>query len=74
MILVFQTAVALAEYRFAQQEEKEEDEKACLEREDFEQVREMSQAFKGYLKSLSGLDEAQRARSDMARNDEYTEK
>ncbi|KAH6950276.1 P-loop containing nucleoside triphosphate hydrolase protein [Fusarium avenaceum] len=42
----FQTAVALAEYRFAMSEDKEEGDKACLEREDFQQVCEMTGASK----------------------------
>ncbi|RFN54455.1 p-loop containing nucleoside triphosphate hydrolase [Fusarium flagelliforme] len=65
----FQTAVALAEYRFAMSEDKEEGDKACLEREDFQQVCEMTGAFKKYLKSLSGFDEAERALNDEARKD-----
>jgi hypothetical protein len=72
LYVAFQTAVALAEYRFAMLEEKEADAKACLEREDFEKVCEMTGAFQKYLNSVSGLDESQRARSDQARNDAFT--
>lgn len=68
----FQTAVALAEYRFAKDEDKEPDAKASLEREDFEKVCEMTGAFRKYLNSVSGLDESGRARIDQARNDAFT--
>ncbi|KAH8198581.1 hypothetical protein TruAng_007262 [Truncatella angustata] len=69
----FQTAVALAEFRFTQLSDKEEGDKACLEREDFEKVCEMTGAFKKYLQSVSGFDEAQRARNDLARNDQFAD-
>lgn len=55
-------------------EDKEEGDKACLEREDFQQVCEMTGAFKKYLKSLSGgFDEAGRALNDEARIDNLKE-
>ncbi|XEV04991.1 hypothetical protein FSHL1_010278 [Fusarium sambucinum] len=69
----FQTAVALAEYRFAMSEDKEEGDKACLEREDFQQVCEMTGAFKNYLESLNDADESRRARMDLARLDDEDE-
>ena len=67
----FQTAVALAEYRFLQEENKEEGEKARLEQEDFEKVYEMNSDFKEYMDSISGTDESGRAKQARERNDEY---
>ncbi|KAK8097681.1 uncharacterized protein PG998_013167 [Apiospora kogelbergensis] len=70
----FQTAVALAEYRFVHREYQEDGEKACLDWEDFENVCRMTGAFKGYLQSVHhGDDEAQRARNELARNDAFVE-
>lgn len=63
----FQTAVALAEYRFAEKKNKKEDERAILEEQDFEQVCEMSASFKEYLVSMSGRDEVERARVEGSR-------
>lgn len=54
-VQAFQTAVAFAEYRYFQlspQEKEEMGERACLEAQDFEKVREMTMAFKKYLKSI----------------------
>lgn len=68
----FQTAVALAEYRFAEAEDKEEGDKPRLEQEDFEKVCEMSRDFKDYLNSISAADEAGRAKVARERNDEFT--
>ncbi|TVY86811.1 ATPase family AAA domain-containing protein 3B [Lachnellula willkommii] len=70
----FQTAVALAEYRFAEIQDKEPGEKASLELEDFEKVCEMTGAFKEYLTSLTGLDEAGRSKLDQSRNDSFQSK
>ncbi|KAK8054425.1 hypothetical protein PG996_013726 [Apiospora saccharicola] len=69
----FQTAVALAEYRFVQRENKEDGDKASLDWEDFEKVCRMSDAFKGYLQSVHGADESERAIRDVARNDAFIE-
>ncbi|KAK8115439.1 hypothetical protein PG984_011941 [Apiospora sp. TS-2023a] len=70
----FQTAVALAEYRFVQSENKEDGDKASLDWDDFEKVCRMTGAFKGYLQSVhDGADESQRAFRDVARNDAFVE-
>ncbi|CAG8959320.1 hypothetical protein HYFRA_00013090 [Hymenoscyphus fraxineus] len=70
----FQTAVALAEYRFAESEDKEEGDRAFLERIDFEKVCEMTGSFKNYLTSVSaGADESGRAKGEGARDDNYKE-
>ncbi|KAK6857300.1 hypothetical protein PG995_007487 [Apiospora arundinis] len=70
----FQTAVALAEYRFVRRETQEEGDKASLDWEDFEKVCRMTGAFKDYLQSVhQGADEFQRARNELARNDAFTE-
>ncbi|KAF7502671.1 hypothetical protein GJ744_005284 [Endocarpon pusillum] len=66
----FQTAVALAEYRFAEKKDKE-NEKVVLEEQDFEEVCQMSTSFKEYLATLSGADEAARAKIDGARFDDF---
>ncbi|KAI0142635.1 hypothetical protein GGR57DRAFT_393107 [Xylariaceae sp. FL1272] len=66
-----QTAVALADYRFAQLQDKEPDQRAVLEWEDFDKVREMAQAFKGYMYSISEMTEAQKARQAQLRNDAF---
>jgi hypothetical protein len=69
----FQTAVALAEYRFADKKDKEQGETAVLEQVDFEQVCAMSEAFKKYLGTLHGLDETGRAQMERTRLDSYEE-
>lgn len=72
--IAFQTAVALAEYRFVERENQEDGDRAFLEWEDFEKVCRMTGAFKGYLQSVHhGDDEAQRARNELARNDAFVE-
>ncbi|RYC61934.1 hypothetical protein CHU98_g4282 [Xylaria longipes] len=58
----FQTAVALAEYRFLTRPNKEEGEIAVLEESDFKQVCDMTVQFKTYLTDVNnGEDEFQRA-------------
>ncbi len=68
--LAFQTAVALAEYRFLTkpETEKEEGEIAVLEEEDFRQICDMTIKFKEYLTKMhDGLDEQERAAAVKAR-------
>ncbi|KAK4246010.1 hypothetical protein C7999DRAFT_33565 [Corynascus novoguineensis] len=63
----FQTAVALAEYRFftKPEAEKEEGEIAVLEEEDFKQICDMIMKFREYLTVMNeGQDEDMRARAD----------
>jgi hypothetical protein len=66
-ISAFQTAVALAEYRFLQRKKnlKPGDDDADLgpelDQEDFESVREMTSQFQEYLNKVHGLDEHARA-------------
>lgn len=69
----FQTAVALAEYRFSQKKDKEENERVTLEEQDFEQVCEMSASFKEYMTSVGGRDEAGRAKVYGDRDDDFDE-
>ncbi|KAI0421988.1 P-loop containing nucleoside triphosphate hydrolase protein [Xylaria grammica] len=57
----FQTAVALAEYRFLTKAIKEDDEIAALEDSDFKQVCDMTIEFKSYLTDVHNEDEFQRA-------------
>jgi hypothetical protein len=54
-----------------EQKDKDEGDKARLDIEDFEQVYEMTSAFKEYLQSVSGLNESERARVELARNDGF---
>lgn len=66
----FQTAVALAEYRFITKSEfeKEKGEMAVLEEKDFEQICDMTIKFKAYLENVNdGADEQQRAVQDRTR-------
>ncbi|KUI68921.1 ATPase family AAA domain-containing protein 3 [Cytospora mali] len=56
----FQTAVALAQYQFAMLEDKEDGEKAMLDREHFEEVCAMATHFKDYLKNVHMADEEER--------------
>ncbi|KUI62527.1 ATPase family AAA domain-containing protein 3 [Cytospora mali] len=58
---VFQTAVALAEYRFSQKEHKTKDDHPTLDQKDFEQVCQMTRQFKEYLVNIHGIDEEARA-------------
>ncbi|KHE83152.1 P-loop containing nucleoside triphosphate hydrolase protein, partial [Neurospora crassa] len=53
----FQTAVALADFRFLQIEDKDENDVPTLDQEDFEEVCSMMIKFKDYLKDLHGKDE-----------------
>ncbi|KAG6358093.1 hypothetical protein INS49_013977 [Diaporthe citri] len=64
-------AVAFAEYRFLQLEDKEEGEKASLEDQDFARVCEMTIAFQGYMTSVHGGDESRRARNERIRDDKF---
>lgn len=59
-ILAFQTAVALAQYQFAVLEDKEEGDKAELDKEHFEDVCAMATTFKDYLQSIYRKDEEAR--------------
>lgn len=66
----FQTAVALAEYRFLTKPETEkgEGEVAVLEDSDFKQICDMTMEFKEYLTEMNdGLDEQARAAADKVR-------
>ena len=72
--LAFQTAVALAEYRFLTkpQAEKEDGETAVLEEEDFKQICDMTLKFKEYLIEMNeGQDEEMRARLEKIRGLDY---
>lgn len=53
----FQTAVALAQYKFAIQENKDEGDKAELDKTHFEEVCAMASSFKKYLKRVHRQDE-----------------
>ncbi|GAQ42498.1 hypothetical protein ANI_1_2222094 [Aspergillus niger] len=57
----FQTAVALAEYRFSQKQDKSKDDGPTLDQRDFEQVCNMTRDFKQYLTTVHGIDEEDRA-------------
>ena len=68
--LAFQTAVALAEYRFLTKPraEKEDGEIAVLEEEDFKQICDMTMKFKEYLIEMNeGQNEEMRARVEKTR-------
>ncbi|KAI0376345.1 hypothetical protein F5Y04DRAFT_285993 [Hypomontagnella monticulosa] len=72
----FQTAVALAEYRFSQRANpSESDLGPTLDQKDFEQVCEMTRQFKDYLTNIYGIDEDGRAfRSKARANQDYLER
>lgn len=53
----FQTAVALADFRFLQKTDKKEHDGPTLDQKDFGQVCQMTREFKEYLHDLHGLDE-----------------
>ncbi|KAM0368041.1 hypothetical protein ACHAPK_007243, partial [Fusarium culmorum] len=55
----FQTAVALADYRFQQGSANQK--QPTLDQRDFEQVCEMMRQFKSYLVNVHNMDEGQRA-------------
>lgn len=57
----FQTAVALAEYRFSQKANKSAHDGPTLDERDFEQVCNMTKQFKQYLTNIHGIDEEGRA-------------
>ncbi|KAH6684956.1 hypothetical protein F5X68DRAFT_171403 [Plectosphaerella plurivora] len=57
----FQTAVALAEFRFAQNRDSSTHKQPTLDRKDFEQVCKMMQQFKKYMNNLHGADQEDRA-------------
>ena len=57
----FQTAVALAEYRFLQKPNKGKNDHPTLDQRDFEQVCNMMRQFKQYLIDVHGHDEEERA-------------
>ncbi|KAI1079829.1 ATPase [Whalleya microplaca] len=63
----FQTAVALAEYRHSTVPPTEDGERAELDRDDFDQVCEMTTDFKQYLDDVHGRDENARAYNEKAR-------
>ncbi|ROW03607.1 hypothetical protein VPNG_07168 [Cytospora leucostoma] len=67
----FQTAVALADYRFFTSQTKSG--RATLERQDFEKVCATTDAFKKYLSSIPMADEAKRALKERDRNDNFLE-
>lgn len=70
----FQTAVALAEYRFLTKPlmEKEEGEIAVLEEKDFKQICDMTMKFREYLTEMNeGQDEEMRARADKLRGEDF---
>lgn len=57
----FHTAVALAQYQFTMLEDKEEGEKAMLDREHFEEVYAITTDFKDCLKRVHKQDAQERA-------------
>ena len=63
----FQTAVALAEYRFSQKPNKSKHDAPTLDQKDFEQVCDMTRQFKQYLTDVHGVDEDGRAFLSKAR-------
>ncbi|KAI1363289.1 hypothetical protein F5Y08DRAFT_354458 [Xylaria arbuscula] len=63
----FQTAVALADYRFQQKQDKEDDEVPVLDQTDFEQVLDMTSQFKDYIEKVHGASIDERAFSNRAR-------
>ncbi|KAK3489913.1 P-loop containing nucleoside triphosphate hydrolase protein [Neurospora crassa] len=63
----FQTAVALADFRFMQIEDKDENDVPTLDQEDFEEVCNVMIKFKDYLKDLHGKDEDERAHKEFSR-------
>ncbi|KAL0465269.1 P-loop containing nucleoside triphosphate hydrolase protein [Neurospora intermedia] len=63
----FQTAVALADFRFMQIEDKDENDVPTLDQENFEEVCNMMIKFKDYLKDLHGKDEDERAHKEFSR-------
>ena len=65
--LAFQTAVALAEYRFSQKPNKSKHDTPTLDQKDFEQVCDMTRQFKQYLTDVHGVDEDGRAFLSKAR-------
>lgn len=65
--IAFQTAVALADFRFMQIEDKDENDVPTLDQEDFEEVCDMMIKFKDYLKDLHGKDEDERAHKEFSR-------
>ncbi|KAJ5737714.1 uncharacterized protein N7483_002839 [Penicillium malachiteum] len=68
---IFQTAVALAEYRFSRKTDKTEFDGPVLDQQDFEQVCNMTQEFKQYLTNIRGNDEEERAG---AHNDRFDDR
>ncbi|KAJ3568239.1 hypothetical protein NPX13_g6491 [Xylaria arbuscula] len=63
----FQTAVALADYRFQQKRDKEDDDVPVLDQTDFEQVLDMTSQFKDYVEKVHGASMDERAFSIRAR-------
>ncbi|EGO55981.1 hypothetical protein NEUTE1DRAFT_124269 [Neurospora tetrasperma FGSC 2508] len=63
----FQTAVALADFRLMQIEDKGEHDIPTLDQKDFEEVCNMMIKFKDYLKDLHGKDEDERAHKEFSR-------
>lgn len=53
--------MALAQYKFAISEDKEDVDKAVLDRDHFEEVCKMTTDFKQYLEKLHKADEDERA-------------
>lgn len=53
--------MALAEYRFQQKQDKEEDEVPVLDQRDFEQVLDMTSQFKDYVAKVHGGNVDERA-------------
>jgi hypothetical protein len=59
--VAFQTAVALAEYRFTEKQGSSKQKQPTLDEKDFEQVCKMMQQFKKYMFDLHGADQEDRA-------------
>ena len=65
--VVFQTAVALAEYRYNERKDKSKSSGPSLDDIDFQQVCDMTRQFKKYLTDVYGADEELRAYRAKAR-------
>ncbi|RYP65717.1 hypothetical protein DL771_008162 [Monosporascus sp. 5C6A] len=66
-----QTAIALAEYEARESPDFQEDEEIIVEADQFRAVLEMNKTFRAYLTSIKSEDEAERARMDSWRNDNF---
>lgn len=68
--IAFQTAVALAEFRYLEDPNKTDEDCPTLDQRDFEEVGNMMRQFKDYLVGVHGADEHGRAFLGRARRDD----